>query len=201
MPSYPFVQQSNLFPFGNLPPHEVLSFFALNQTGLGGQLVTFVTGGQDPINGEGYSSQAVANAYTNIYSTLFTNNRRVRPATFGDTKWEVAGMTLYTTALRDENGNLILNMPDELRAARAFVATGQSVPILKRGQLTIALSQFNGSTPTAGYPLIASGTNGGFLCITPSQATGTSYSSLVVGRCISSSGAFQNGFAQIEVSV
>lgn len=201
MPSFPFVQQGNLLPFRLFDPHERLDWYALNQTGLNGQVVTFVTGGQDPINSEGYTSQAVAAAYTNVYSTLFTNNRRVRPATFGDTAWEVAGVTLYTTALRDENGNVILNMPDDLRAARAFVATGQSVPILKRGVLTLSLLQFNGSTPTAGYPLIASGANGGVLCVTPSFATGSSIAPLVIGRCISSSGAFQNGYAQIEVSV
>lgn len=201
MPSFPFTQQGNLLPFRVVNSYERLDWYALNQTGLNGQLVTFVTGGQDPINGEGYSSQAVAASYTNVYSTLFNSNRRVRPATFGDTVWEVAGITLYTTALNDENGNRILNMPDDLRAARAFVATGQNVPILKRGVLTIAQSQFNGSTPTAGYPLIASGTNGGFLCVAPSFATGSSIAPLVIGRCLSSSGAFQNGFAQIEVSL
>jgi hypothetical protein len=201
-----FIGQGNLLPNRDFDQHEVLPYFALNQTGLNGQLVTFVTGAQDPINSEGYTSQAVAASYSNIYSTRYVVNRRVRPATFGDTRWEVAGITLYTTALSDENGNLLLNMPDAVAEARSFVKTGQAVPILKRGQLTAALSQFNGTIPTAGYPLVASGTNGGWACIPPSVATGSALSFQVVGRCISSTGTYNGagtlgGFAQIEIAV
>ena len=201
-----FISQGNLLPNRDFDQHEVLPYFALNQTGLNGQLVTFVTGAQDPIASEGYTNQAVAAGYTNIWSTLYTVNRRVRPSTVGDTKWEVAGITLYTTALRDENGNLLLNMPDEVAQARSFVKTGQATPILKRGQLTAFLSQFNGTKPVAGYPLIASGTNGGWACVSPSFATGAHISSLVIGRCISDTGTYNGqgtlgGFAQIEIAV
>lgn len=202
-----FIASTNLLPNRDFDQHEVLPFFALNQTGLGGQLVTFLTGAQDPVSSEGYStSQQVGASYTNIWSPLFGVNRRVRPSTVGDTKWEVAGITLATTAIRDENGNILLNMPYQHTEARGFVQTGQAVPILKRGQLTIALSQFNGTKPVAGYPIIASGTNGGFACVAPSYATGTSIAPLVVGRCISDTGTYNGqgvlgGFAQIEIAV
>ncbi len=200
-----FIHQGNLLPNRDFDQHEVLPYFALNQTGLNGQLVTFVTGAQDPINSEGYSTQSVAADYTNIYSKLYLVNRRVRPALFGDSKWEVAGITLYTTALRDENGNLLLNMPDEVTQARSFAKTGQATPILKRGQLTAFLSQFNGTKPVAGYPLVASGTNGGWACVAPSYIT-TGNMNSVVGRCISDTGTYNgvgtlDGFAQIEISV
>ncbi len=201
-----FISSTNLLPNRDFDQHEVLPYFALNQTGLGGQLVTFITGAQDPIQSEGYGSQAVAAPYVNIWSTLYTVNRRVRPSTAGDTKWEVAGLTLYTTALRDENGNLLLNIPDEVAAARSFVKTGQAVPIVKRGQFTAFLSQFNGTTPVAGYPLIVSGVAGSWACVPPSYATGSSVAPLVVGRCISSTGTYNGvgtlgGFAQIEVAL
>ncbi len=201
-----FISQTNLLPNRDFDQHEVLPYFSLRGTGLGGQLVTFLTGAQDPIQSEGYGTAQVAAPYVNIYSPLYTVARQVRVAAVGDTKWEVAGLTLYTTALRDENGNLLLNVPDDVAAARSFVKTGQAVPIVKRGQFTVFLSQFNGTTPYAGYPLVASGTNGGFACISPAVATGSSVAPFVVGRCISSTGTYNGvgsfgGFAQIEIAL
>jgi len=200
-----FISSTNLLPNRDFDQHEVLNFFALNQTGLGGQLVTFITGSQDPVSSEAYGTQQVGASYTNIYSPLFSVSRRVRPATVGDSKWEVAGITLATTAMFDENGNRLLNMPYSHTEARGFVQTGQAVPILKRGQLTVALSQFNGTKPVAGWPLVASGSNGGFACVAPSFVT-TGVMNQVVGRCISDTGTYNGagvlgGFAQIEIAV
>lgn len=206
MPASVFASSTNLFPNRDFDQHEVLPFFALNQTGLGGQLVTFLTGNQDPISAEGYStSQQVGASYTNIWSPIFSVLRQVRPAIVGDTKWEVAGITLKTTAMFDENGNRLLNLPYWQTEARGFIQTGQAVPILKRGQLTVALSQFNGTKPVAGYPLVASGTNGGWACVAPSFVT-TGIMNTVVGRCISATGTYNSvgtlgGFAQIEVAL
>lgn len=205
MPASIFASSTNLFPGRDFDQHEVLPFFALNQTGLGGQLVTFLTGGQDIVGSEGYGSAQVGANFTNIYSPLFGVNRRVRPALVGDSKWEVAGITLKTTAMFDENGNRLLNLPYTQTEARGFVQTGQAVPILKRGQLTIGLGQFNGTVPVAGYPLLASGTNGGFACVAPSFIT-TGNANNVVGRCISATGTYNGvgvlgGIAQIEVAL
>lgn len=205
MPASVFASSTNLFPGRDFDQHEVLPFYRMSQTGLGGQFVTFLTGGQDPVNSEQYTSQNVLGGTTNVYSKLFASNRQVRPATFGDSKWEVAGVTLFTTAYYDENGMPLLGMSDDHAKARGFVKTGQNVPILKRGQLTVALSQFNGTKPVAGYPLIASGTNGGFACVAPSYIT-TGLMNSVVGRCISDTGTYNGagvlgGYAQIEVNV
>lgn len=208
MPLNQFISQGNLLPNRDFDQHEVLPYFALNQTGLNGQLVTFLTGGQDPVGSEGYTTQALPGTanIANIYNPYFVVNRRVRPATVGDTKWEVAGITLYTTAVFDENGNRLLNLPTTVRQARSFAATGEAVPILKRGQLTAFLSQFNGTTPTAGWPIVASGTNGGWACVSPAYGNTTGVSNLVVGRCISATGTYNGagvlgGFAQIEIAV
>lgn len=200
-----FISSTNLLPNRDYDQHEVLPFFSLNATGLGGQFVSFLTGGQDPVSSEGYTSQNVLGGYTNIWSKQFQVSRKVRRATFGDSKWEVAGLTLATTAYYDENGMPLLNMPYEHTEARGFVQTGQAVPILKRGQVTIGLDMFNGTKPVAGYPLIASGTNGGFACVAPSYIT-TGLMNQVIGRCISDTGTYNGvgvlgGFAQIEVSV
>ena len=205
MPANQFISSTLLRPNADYDQHEILPFYALNQTGLGGQLVTLLTGNQNPVLPNGYGTEQVAAGYTNINSPLFKTLRTVRPATVGDTKWEVAGLTLKTTAMYDENGNRLLNMPYEMTEARGFVQTGQAVPILKRGQVTLALSTLNGTTPFAGYPLIASGT-GGFACVTPAYATGTSISNLVVGRVLSSTGVYNGagtlgGFFQADIAV
>lgn len=205
MPASQFASSTNLLPNRDFDQHEVLPFYRLSTTGLGGQFVTFLTGSQDPVNSEGYMSQNVLGGQTNIYSKLFGVSRQVRPATVGDSKWEVAGLTLFTTAYYDENGMPLLGMSDEHALARGFVKTGQAVPILKRGQVTVALSQFNGTKPVAGYPLVASGTNGGFACVPPAYVT-TGIMNNVIGRCISDTGTYNGqgvlgGYAQIEVSV
>jgi hypothetical protein len=205
MPANQFISSTNLRPLGDYDQHEILPFYALNQTGLGGMAVTLLTGAQDPLTSEGYGSQGIGASYTNIWAPAYSVFRKVRPATIGDTKWEVAGITLKTTAYYDENGNALRNMPYDQTLARGFVQTGQAVPILKRGMVSLALSTLNGTTPFAGYPLIASG-NGGFACVTPAYATGTSISNLVIGRVLSSTGTYNGqgtlgGYFQADIAV
>lgn len=205
MPINQFIASTNLLPLRDYDQHEVLPFYALNQTGLGGMAVTLLTGNQDPLTSEGYGSQGIGANYTNIWAPAYGVFRQVRPSTVGDTKWQVAGITLKTTAVYDENGMPLRQMPYAHTEARGFVQTGQAVPILKRGMVTLALSTLNGTTPFAGYPLIASG-NGGFACVTPSYATGTSISNLVIGRVLSSTGTYNGqgtlgGYFQADIAV
>lgn len=204
MPASVFLSSTNLFANRDINQHEILPFYSLSTTGLGGMLVTILTGSQDPVSSESYGTQAVAAAYTNIYSTLFGVNRKVKPASFGDTKWEIAGITLATTAVKDENGNVLLNLPYSHTEARGFIQTGQAVPILKRGQVSLALSVLNGTVPFAGYPLIASGV-GGFACVTPAYIT-TGLMNSVVGRVLSSTGTYNGvgvlgGYFQADISL
>jgi hypothetical protein len=205
MPKAVSLSSTNLYGNRDFSQHEVLPFYALNQTGLGGMAVTLLTGNQDPINFASYGTAQVAAAYTNINSPFYGVLRQVRPAAIGDTKWEVAGITLKTTARDDENGNRLLNMPYEQTEARGFVQTGQAVPILKRGQVTLSIALLNGTTPFAGYPLIASGV-GGFACVTPAYANTTGVNNLVIGRVLSSTGMYNGvgvlgGIFQADISV
>lgn len=199
-----FISSTNLRPLADYDQHEILPFYALNQTGLGGMLVTLLTGNQDPLTSEGYGTQGVASSYTNIYAPAYGVNRRVRPAAVGDTKWEVAGITLKTTALNDENGIPLRTRPYEYTEARGFVQTGQAVPILKRGMVSLNLSVLNGTIPFAGYPLIPSGA-GGFACVPPAYIT-TGLMNSVVGRVLSSTGTYNGqgvlgGYFQADIAV
>ena len=196
--------QGNLRPLRQYAESEVLNFFALDPTGLNGQLVAFATGNQSPETADGYSNQSVGSSFTNIVSNRYLNNRRVRPAVVGDLKSQIAGVTLHTTAEFDENGQkLVLLSPDQAYE-RGFVPSGFTTPILKRGLLTVALSQIsNASTvsPLPGYVLVPTG-NGAFCSMPAATATGNAdYFQRVIGRVVSTSGSFNGGYLQIEVSV
>jgi hypothetical protein len=191
--------QNNILPFRQYAEAEVINQYALLGTGLNGMLVSYVTGNQNPDNADGYSTQGIGATYTNIQAPLYLNNRRVRAAVAGDTKFEIAGITLNTTAINDENGLPILLMPPSDRLSRGFVATGETVPFVKRGKFWVKLSQIQG-TPLAGYPVVATGA-GQFAVLTPASGNTTTYTNLVVGRCVSSSGSNNGGYAEIEISV
>lgn len=196
--------QGNLRPFRVENPYERRDQYALSTTGLNGMLVSYVTGAQSPDDADGYSTQQVGAAYTNTYAPLMINNRRVRPAAAGDTKYEIAGVTLYTTALTEENGLPIYLMPYDVRLARGFVATGTSVPVAQRGKYTFALSQID-KAPLAGYPVVATG-NGAFAQLTPVEAVSalnpygqTGWADYIVGVVASNSGAFNGGYFELEL--
>lgn len=199
--------QGKLFPLRDISQHEVANRFALDGTGLNGLFVSYVTGyagitgSSGPDNADGYSRQAVASSYTNVFSTIYLNNRRVVPATLGQTQWEVAGVTLNTVAINDENGNPLRNMPHYKREERGFILTGQTVPIVKRGFLTINNSQILGATaPLPGYPFIATGA-GQIIALTPAQATGQlgGGGCLVLGRFTSATGVLNGGYTELEI--
>jgi len=199
------INQGNLLPFRQYDDNEVLNFFALNQTGQNGMFVSFVTGGQNPDNADGYSTNAVGANYTNIVSTRYLNNRTVKPAAAGDTLWQVAGVTLHTTQEFDENGNKLVLQPRDYTIERGYVVSGQSVPILKRGLVTLSMDQVSGPViPLAGYPAIITG-NGKLYPLLPSTATGSSFAPFVVGRFVSSTGSNNytaaGGYIQFEVNV
>jgi hypothetical protein len=196
--------QGNLRPFRQFDEAEVRNLFALDGTGLNGQLVSYQTGSQSPETADGYSSLSVGASFTNIVSNRYLNNRRVRPAAVGDLKSQIAGVTLHTTAEFDENGQkLILLNPDHV-FERGFVVSGQTVPLVKRGLLTLALSAIsNASTiaPLPGYVLVPTGV-GAFCSMPAATATGNAdYFQRIVGSVISTSGSFNGGYVQVEIAL
>lgn len=193
--------QGKLFPIRDYDKHEVSNRYALDGTGLNGLFVQYVTGGQNVDLADGYSNQSIGADFTNTYSKIYLNNRRVKPAVAGATKWEVAGVTLNTVAVSDENGNILRNMPHEMREERQFILSGQTVPILKRGFVAINISQvLGGIAPQAGFPFVATGA-GQIAPLTPAIATGASFSNLVLGRFASNSGSNNGGYIELEVTL
>lgn len=192
--------QNNLFPLRDVSQHEIINRYALDGTGINGLFVSYVTGNQNPELGDSYSNQSVGTPYTNTVSTRYFNNRRVRAAAAGDTKWQVAGVTLNTVAEYDENGQKLVLLPPAVREERGFVLTGQTVPLAKRGFFVIKEACVAG-VPIPGYPFVATGV-GQIAVIAPSVATGsTLFQSYILGRFTSTSGFNNGGYVEIEVNL
>lgn len=200
----------NLLPFRQYDPADVLNFFALDGTGLNGQLVAIETGFQDPALSAGnYTTLPVAASYTNVTSYRYNTPRRVRPTVGGDTAYNTIGMTLHTTAVYDENGNLLANMPYDQTLERGFVQTGFAVPVLTRGVVTLKFNQIIG-VPIPGYVgVISTGGAGKIEVVNPAQLVGFGvtggafqYSGQqVVGKWLSTSGSAFNGYAQFKLQL
>jgi len=200
----------NLLPFRQYDPAEVINWYALDGTGLNGQLVALQTGNQDPALSAGqYTTQAVAAAFTNVTSYRYNTPRRVRPTQAGDTRYNTLGITLHTTALTDENGNLLANQPYDKTLDRGFVQTGFATPILSRGIVTLKLSQIIG-TPFPGYvAVVSTGGAGKVEAVNPAGAIagqlatgGYTYTgSQIVGKWLSYSGSAFGGYAQLKLEL
>lgn len=200
----------NLLPYRQYDPADVLNMFALLGTGLNGQLVAIVTGFQDPANSAGaYTTLPVAASWTNVTSYRYANPRRVRPTIGGDTAYNTIGMTLHTTAVYDENGNLLANMPYDQTLERGFVQTGFTVPVLTRGVVSIKQAQVVG----VGFPgyvgVISTGGNGTLEAVNPANGIvfgnssgGATYSGIqVVGKFLSYSGSAFGGYYQFKLQL
>ncbi len=199
----------NLLPYRQYDPADVLNMFALDGTGLNGQLVAIETGFQDPANMPGqYTTQAVAASWTNVASYAYNNPRRVRPTQAGDTVFNTIGVTLHTTAVYDENGNILRNMPYDQTLERGFVQTGFTVPILTRGVITIKQSQVIG----VGFPgyvgVISTGGNGKLEAVNPATnlgnfltGAGTYSGNQIVGKFLSYSGSAFGGYYQFKLQL
>jgi hypothetical protein len=194
----------NLLPFRQYAEADVLNMFSTDFTGLNGMLVAIQTGSQDPANSAGGYSTSAPNGYavTNVGNYAYRNSRKVRQAGVTDTRYNTIGITLHTTAIYDENGNLLVNQPYDKTIERGFVQTGFTVPILTRGVVTLKLAQING-TPYPGYAGTI-GANGTITVSNPTAAGNLPFlatGSQVVGKFLSYSGSAFNGYAQFKLEL
>lgn len=191
----------NLLPNRQYNESDVINFFALDATGLNGQLVAIQTGAQDPATSAGAYRSTAPNgvAFTNVGNYGYGAVRKVRPATSTDTKYNVIGVTLHTTAITDENGNPLVNQPHEKTLERGFVQTGFAVPILTRGIINVKLANING-TPFPGHAATID-TAGRFGVANPNNQVALGTGSAVVGKYLSFSGSAFGGYAQIKLEL
>lgn len=199
----------NLLPFRQYDPADVYNLFALDGTGLNGQLVAIETGFQDPILSAGqYTTLPVAASYTNVTSYRYNSPRRVRPTNASDTVYNTIGMTLNTTAVYDENGNLLANQPYDDTLERGFVQTGFVVPILTRGLVTIKQQNVIGVGIPGYVGVISTGGNGKLEAVNPINLIGFGQTGVavysgqqIVGKFLSSSGSAFGGYYQFKLQL
>lgn len=195
--------QGNLLPFRQYAEAEVINFFALNGTGQNGLFVALETGQQSPADADGYTSTAVGANYTNVYAPRYENKRKVRLAAATDTKFNAVGVTLHTTAEYDNHGNKLVLMPHTRRDELGFVVSGETVPVLTRGIVTLGQGAYVG-TPIPGYVGVLTG-NGQIAVMDPAVAlvsTGANaFGHKIVGKFISTSGDAFGGYAQFKLEL
>lgn len=192
----------NLLPFRQYAESDVLNIWSLDVTGLNGMLVAITNNSnQDPATSAGAYASSSPNGYavTNVGNYAYRNSRKVRPAAVTDTRSNVIGVTLHTTATHDENGNLLVNQPYDKTLDRGFVQTGFTVPILTRGLITVKLANIGG-TPVPGYAATI-GTGGQFAVGDPANMVVIGTGTRVVGKYVSTSGSALGGYAQILLSL
>jgi hypothetical protein len=189
---------TRLLPFRDYDEHEVYGFFALNDTGVAGTFVSAVT--YNPDNQDGWSNTAPGAEYNNILSLRYESKAKAAPAASGAAKWNVLGVTLKSTLEFDENGEKLLFHKEKCDKLQAVVS-GEPVPILKRGLVTLTSDAYVG-TPTPGFVGVIEGA-GIIRAVNPSvlSPTGTYTPDQVVGRFISTSGSNFGGYALFDVQL
>ncbi len=196
------LSNSSLLPFRQHADAEVIQLWSADFTGQAGTLCTIQAGAQDPATSMGgYTTAAPMQAFINVGNYAYNNPRKVRPSNVDDNRFQIAGISLYTVATQDENGNNLRGQPYDKTLERGFVQTGFTLPILARGIVTIKQSQVNGSpSPT---DIAIAGANGTVTSLTNNAANNLRVGTggYAIGRFLSSSGAAFGGYYQLKIEL
>ncbi len=196
------LSNSNLLPFRQYADAEVIQLWSTDFTGQAGTLCTIQAGAQTAgSEAGGLTTSAPLQAFTNVGNYAFNNPRKVRPSNANDTKYQIAGIMLYTVATLDENGIPLRGQPYNKTLERGFVQTGFTVPILARGIVTIKQSQV--ATTPAVTDIAIAGNNGQVSSLTNNAANNIVVGSggYAIGKFISSSGAAFGGYYQLKLEL
>jgi hypothetical protein len=188
---------SDLLPFRDYDEHDIVNFYSLDQTGVGGRFVSFLTGNNSPEQTAGnYSATPVGASYAGAYSMRYENPRKVTLSASGDTKGVVLGLSLYGTVEYDNNGQKLILNPD-LKKELGVVCSGESIPVATNGYFRIKSTAYT-NTPIPGYVAVIAGA-GKVAFVAPSAAVFSS--GLNVGKVLSTSGSAFGGYADIKLTL
>ena len=193
---------SNLLPFRQYADAEVIQLWSADFTGQAGLLCTIQAGSQEPSTSAGaYTTAAPLQAFTNVGNYAYNNPRKVRPSTTDDTKFQIAGITLYTVATHDENGIPLRGLPYDKTLERGFVQTGFTVPVLARGIVTLKQAQVDGTALPTDIGIAS--TNGMIKPLTNNAANNivVGTGGYAVGKFLSSSGLAFGGYYQFKLEL
>ena len=189
---------NDLLPFRQTSESDVINFYSLNGTGVGGRFVSFETGQQDPALSAGdFAASTPGFNYAGVQNLRYEQPRKVRFAASGDTRYAVAGLSLNGTVEFDENGNKVLFRPD-VQKEKQIVPSGGTIPIATEGLFTLRSTAYT-NAPIPGYVGVIADSFGRVAFFPPSASI--IGSGLAVCKVISTSGSAFGGYAQIQVDV
>lgn len=194
-----------LLPFRQYNEHDVVNMFALN-TGVltttqsitethSGDAGVFVKIGNGNLDADpviyGNNSYLGKTNYPFVGSNQYpTVSLTVTPASSGDIR--PLGITLWETALYDENGQKLLYYPQKA-AENQVLLPGQSVPVATKGIFTITDVAYNNTANWAvGNPFILSATAGKVTGVATTYVAGASQP-VVIGTILATGTRGSNG--------
>jgi hypothetical protein len=186
---------NDLLPFRQLDEHDVINFYSLDNTGVGGRFVTILTGNQDPALSAGdFAASTPGYAYDHTVALRYEQPRKVKVSASGDTVGAVIGLSLNGTIEHDENGQKVL-FHKEVQNEKQIVPSGMTIPIATAGIFTLSSRAYT-NTPIPGYVGVIAGD--GKVAFVPGSAA-IYGSGLAVCKVLSSSGSAFGGYAQIKL--
>jgi len=186
-----------ILPFRDYSEHDVVNLFALDtannsilDSGNGDAgVIVKVSNGDISYDAATYVSSSYLGKtdYPNIGRNQYPEvPLKIGVATSGE---KAFGVTLFETALYDENGEKLLYYRQKA-LENQIALSGQAVPVLTKGTLMFAASAFQGAVPAVGTDLSV-GANGkfdtsaGFVTLTGAAAAITGISAIpVVGKVL-----------------
>ena len=190
---------NRLLPFRQYDEQEVVNLYASHDTGVAGTFVKL--NAFNPEDTDGFGSSVVGADFAGTKNVRYNVKNTVVNSASGDTKWDVLGVTLYDTREYDENGNLLIYNPHKA-AEMNVVVSGQAVPVLSRGIVTLASDAYNG-VPTPGKVGIPDDNDAGkIIAVAVADISSSGYSeNQVVGRFISQTGTKLGGYALFKLEL
>jgi len=194
---------NKLLPFRQYDEQEVVNLYSLLGTGVAGTFVKL--NAFNPSDTDGYGSSVIGADFAGTKNVRYNVKNTVIPCTSGDTKYEVLGVTLNDTREHDENGNLLIYNPHKA-AEMQVVVSGQAVPVLGRGIVTLRADAYEGIIAPGYVGIPDNNTDGKIIAVAPSVISSSGYDdNQVVGRFLSSTGARSDtivgGYALFQIEV
>lgn len=187
----------DLLPYRQVSEHDILQMFSLDNTGVGGRFVQFLTGNNSPLDSDGTWSDATPGYdYAGVTNVRYENQRKVTYAGSGAFKHQVVGLLLNGTVEYDENGQKVL-FNKQVQVEKQIVVSGMTVPIATDGVFTLRANAYSG-TPLPGYIGYISNGGAGKLQFAAPSAANAPYA---VCKVLSTTGSAFGGYVQIKLTL
>jgi len=177
---------NRLLPKIDRNEHDVIKEFSTVENTLdAGVLVSIAS--SDPSADELYqTTNSILGSADHVLSPYWVNPNKVQTATSGALRSQVLGITLNEVRDYDEHGRKLLFEPQRKLELNALIS-GDTVPILRRGYITLSDAAFVGSPTKDSLGIVGSG--GCIEAVTRAELTGRGLSNdYVIGKFISSTG-------------